>query len=686
MDKKDFESLLNNYPDCVSDGKKLKAFLKDLFPDVPKAIVNTLTIMADDGIISEMQMSTASSSLVSARLQKKLEDDYGLSQKIIAECFSLIIYDSAKQPQTTNNARSHENINVSAHTTSKSASKKENFTKNTTKSGEKPLSQSIPAKGKTTKQTNTNFAFDPKDFKIENGTLKKYKGNSSVVVIPDSVTSVGDFAFSCCSRLTSITVGNSVTSIGNCAFQNCSNLQDIYITDIAAWCNISGLIHLMRYGSSNKRLYINNELATSITIPNGATVIPGYAFKGCSSLTSITIPDSVTSIGDYAFSNCKKLTTITIPNGITIIGSWAFSGCIGLKSVTIGNSVTSIGNNAFDGCKLQDIYITDIGAWCNISGLIHLMGYGSSNKRLYINNELATSITIPNGATVIPGYAFKGCSSLTSITIPDSVMSIRDYAFSNCKKLTTITIPNGVTIIGRWAFSGCAGLTSITIPDRVTSIGVHAFSGCAGLTSITIPDRVTSIGIYAFSGCSGLKSVTIGNSVTSIGNKAFNGCKLQDIYITDIGAWCNISGLIHLMGYGSSNKRLYINNELATSITIPNGATVIPGCAFKGCSSLTSAKIPDSVTRIGKSAFSGCAGLTSITIPDSVTSIGESAFKNCIGLISIGIPSNVTRIGGKVFPGCKKTLVINCEAESKPIGWSSDWNQEDRPVVWGFKN
>ena len=175
MDKINFKQLLQEHPECVSNGAKIKAFLKDLYPDVPKAIVNTLTIMANDGIISEMQMSAESSTLVAARLQKKLEDDYGLSQKIISECFSLIIYDSAKQPQTTNNARSHENINVSAHTTSKSASKKENFTKNTTKSGEKPLSQSIPAKGKTTKQTNTNFAFDPKDFKIENGTLKKYK-------------------------------------------------------------------------------------------------------------------------------------------------------------------------------------------------------------------------------------------------------------------------------------------------------------------------------------------------------------------------------------------------------------------------------------------------------------------------------------------------------------------------------
>ena len=120
MDKKDFESLLNKYPDCVSDGKKLKAFLTDLYPDVPKAIVNTLTIMAGDGIISEMQKA-GQIPLVSARLQKKLEDDYGLSQKIIAECFSLIIYDSAKQPQTTNNVKSHEKINASAVAPSKSA-------------------------------------------------------------------------------------------------------------------------------------------------------------------------------------------------------------------------------------------------------------------------------------------------------------------------------------------------------------------------------------------------------------------------------------------------------------------------------------------------------------------------------------------------------------------------------------
>ena len=124
MDKKDFESLLNKYPDCVSDGKKLKAFLTDLYPDVPKAIVNTLTIMADDGIISEMKTSPESSSLVSARLQKKLEDDYGLSQKIISECFSLIP-NNAKQTKSTISAYTHEKITGFIDTQPKFALRKE---------------------------------------------------------------------------------------------------------------------------------------------------------------------------------------------------------------------------------------------------------------------------------------------------------------------------------------------------------------------------------------------------------------------------------------------------------------------------------------------------------------------------------------------------------------------------------
>ena len=378
MDRKDFESLLNNYPDCVSDGKKLKAFLKDLYPDVPKAIVNTLTIMADDGIISEMQMSTASSSLVSARLQKKLEDDYGLSQKIISECFSLIP-NNAKQTKSTISACTHEKITGFIDTKPKSALRKE---------GSQKLDILQPE-------------YDPKDFKIVKGVLIGYKGRSSVVVIPDSVTSIGERVFSYCSWLTSVTIPDSVTSISADAFYG------------TAWYN----------NQSNGLVYAGKV---------------AYKYKGTMpSNTSIVLKEGTLGIGNNAFSGCKGLTSITIPNSVTSIGAYAFSGCSGLNSVTIPDSVTSIGGFAFYNCnKLQNIYITNIAAWCHISGLYYLMEYGSSNKKLYINNELATSITIPYGVKVIPFFAFKGCTGLTSIIIPDSVTSIGDEAFSGCRNLT----------------------------------------------------------------------------------------------------------------------------------------------------------------------------------------------------------------------------------------------------------
>ncbi|MBR4553464.1 MAG: leucine-rich repeat domain-containing protein, partial [Bacteroidaceae bacterium] len=161
--------------------------------------------------------------------------------------------------------------------------------------------------------------------------------------IPNSVTSIGDVAFSGCTGLTSITIPNSVNTIGDSAFWECSGLTSITIPN-----SVTSI--------GNSAFYDCSGL-TSITIPNSVTSIGNYVFLGCTGLTSITIPNSVTSIGYAAFDGCTGLTSITIPNSVTAIGDWAFYYCTGLTSITIPNSVTSIGSHAFEECTgLTNVY------------------------------------------------------------------------------------------------------------------------------------------------------------------------------------------------------------------------------------------------------------------------------------------------------------------------------------------
>ena len=207
--------------------------------------------------------------------------------------------------------------------------------------------------------------------------------------IPDSVTSIGDYAFYYCSGLTSVTIPDSVKSIGFYAFSSCSRLTSVTIPD-----SVTSIRESMFSGCTS---------LTSVTIPDSVKSIGAYAFSSCYGLTSVIIGNSVTSIGFYAFRDCSGLTSVTIPDSVKSIDGSAFNNCTGLTSVTIGNSVTSIGNYAFYGC------------------------YG------------LTSVIIGNSVTSIGESAFNNCTGLTSVTIPDSVTSIRYSAFKNCTGLTSVT-------------------------------------------------------------------------------------------------------------------------------------------------------------------------------------------------------------------------------------------------------
>ena len=206
---------------------------------------------------------------------------------------------------------------------------------------------------------------------------------------------IGNYAFSGCSRLTSLTLPVGITDIGEYAFKGCSGLTSINLP--ASITYIGGGAF---YGCSG---------LTSLTLPAGITSISSYAFFGCSVLTNLNLPAGITSIGNYAFNGCSGLTSLNLPAGITRIGGSAFYGCSGLTSLTLPASITSIGKSAFQGC----------------SGL--------------------TSLTLPSSISEIGDGAFFECSGLTSIYVyAEKVPKMGEYVFTGCDaKKCILYVPKG---------------------------------------------------------------------------------------------------------------------------------------------------------------------------------------------------------------------------------------------------
>lgn len=198
---------------------------------------------------------------------------------------------------------------------------------------------------------------------------------TSVYNIPESVTSIMNWAFMDCKNLTSVNIPNSVISIGFRAFRNCSGL-------------------------------------TSITIPNSVKNIGDMAFVNCTGLTSITIPNALTSIGNMVFQNCTKLTSITIPNSVSSIGVNAFIDCSELKSVSIPNSMKTIGDGAFWRCKSLSSVL--------IPSLVSSIG-SRAFADCYEINEITVNATTP---PAVLAYAFKNVNKNITIYVPKESVNI----------------------------------------------------------------------------------------------------------------------------------------------------------------------------------------------------------------------------------------------------------------------
>ena len=324
---------------------------------------------------------------------------------------------------------------------------------------------------------------------IRDNTIIRCRPYVISATIPDNVTSIGDYAFSGHSSLTSVTIPNSVTSIGKYAFQYCRSLISVTIPNSVTsignrtFCGCDALTSMVvesgnaTYDSRENCNAIietatNNLLAgcQNTIIPNSVTSIRNYAFYGCSSLTSVTIPNSVTWIGYEAFRDCSSLTSVTIPESVTGIGYEAFRDCSSLISVTIPNSLTSIGDLAFYGCSSlstvfwnANLYDKDYTYWCLA------YDWDSIDSVYMIDPELGI---FDIGRFVEENMPFN------------EEEMCNDSPFNGCDGIKSFSFGENVEVIPDGLCYGLDGITSITIPESVSSIGERSFAECSSLDTI----------------------------------------------------------------------------------------------------------------------------------------------------------------------------------------------------------
>ena len=389
---------------------------------------------------------------------------------------------------------------------------------------------------------------------------------------------------------------------------------------------------------------------TSVTIPGTVTSIGDYAFSGCNSLSSINIQNAAASIGEYAFAGCSGLVSLSLGDSITEIGENAFHNCTSLASVIIPNSATSIGLNAFYNIRLLIYSGTATGSpWgahrC-ISGYVDSdFVYTDSTKtvlKAYIGNS--TSVTIPNTVTTIGDSAFYNCTNITSIAIPDSVTTIGNSAFNYCRRLASVTIPETVISIGEYAFYYCISLTSVEIPHAVSFIGRGAFGACYSITSIFIPDSVLIIGEYAFSNVNLI--IYLGQALGGPwgANRALLYSEGDFIYSdstkTELGIYTGHSANVIVPNSVTTIwQRAFHENDSLRTIIISDSVTTIEDYAFYNCQNLAKVTFGSSISNINSYAFASCSMIDSlIFLCQTPPFISSLAFYNVPSDIAIIVP------------------------------------------------
>ena len=391
---------------------------------------------------------------------------------------------------------------------------------------------------------------------------------------------------------------------------------------------------------------------TSVSMPEGITIIGFEAFSGCQNLESVALPESLTTLGIRTFGGCQSLKTIKIPSGVRAIPSSCFNGCSSLESVTIPEGVTSIEGSAFWSCNLNALTLPE--------SLETIGSYA------FCNNCVLKSVNIPAKVKTIESDAFYNCG-LTELVIPEEVQTIDNYAFCN-NPLKKLTLPSTITSIGSGAFLNNYSLQSITCNATTPpSLGENAFNH-----NISTTVKVPLSSIAAYRQAEGWKNFTnyyggevIADGITYRIDENDAMVAAAEATLTE----ANIPSSVEFEGNQypviKINDEVFSGNTNLTSVTLPESLTTLGDRAFYTCKSLKTIKIPSGVTAIPDYCFNHCLSLESVTIPEGVTTIGDGAFVGC-NLKELTLPSTVTMIEIGAFLSNNRCQSITCNATTPP--------------------
>ena len=488
----------------------------------------------------------------------------------------------------------------------------------------------------TVAEDNKNFtSVDGVLYNNDKTTLVLYpKNRAGEFVVPDTVTSIADYAFDNAPKLTKVTIGENVKSVGTGAFRNCNSLETVIFKD-------------------------------SDTVQK---TIGDYAFNNCPALTEVDFGNAVKSIGNYAFMVDKLLESIEFPDSLESIGYCAFSCYRGgtystyvasnLKSVKFGSGLKTIGNYAFYGNRsLETVQfsgenLTSIGedAFRDCMALTKLNLTGNDAvicARAFCNNDALKEVTLSGVKTI--GYnAFGGDDALKSADLGEGLISIDSYAFQSCSNLETVSLPESLTTINSYAFQSCSKLTSIDIPNKVTKIDDNTFSNCPSLKNVSIGSGCTSISTVAFINAYSIDEITVAEN-----NKNFTA----------------VDGVLY--NKDKTTLVLYPKNR-SGEFAVPDTVTTIADYAFDNAPKLTKVTIGENVKSVGTGAFRNCNSLETVIFKDSDTvqkTIGDYAFNNCPALTEVDFGNAVKSIGNYAFMVDKLLESIEFPDSLESIGY-----------------